>query len=296
MVGKTKKAAKRPARKGAAKKQAARKPSLASYMRKARVLSMRNTLAGNAAAVELLKEATKAYKTDWRAKARRGYQTVKKWLHDAKEHNKTRDDGHDECKYAYFGAHQDWYTNWAYGIAARYQKNFDESDDRYAEALRLVPAAPADWERADVEEFYAEYAEYLVYKGNPRDALDWLRVKLGGALNDPKRPGWFRFVRAWAYHQRADAGDYRKALDDLDWLEGQNNLDKDALLVRAASYIGLGNTAAGQQAMSEFLRGGQGRDEWTQVLEAERGTFWRDKVAQAHQAHWISHLAEAGLL
>jgi tetratricopeptide (TPR) repeat protein len=269
---------------GTKKKQTARKPSAESFLRKARILSMRNTLAANAEAVRVLSSAALLGGSE-RVRARGGYQKIKQWLHDTRAPNSLRDEGFRESQVAYFQSHKDWYTNWAFAIACRYLKDFNEAERRYEEALRLIK--PND---PDADEFFAEYAEYLVYRGDPGGAVAWTGVKLGAGVHGSTAPGWFLWIRAWAHHQ---AGSHELSLQDLEWLENRNRLDPDALLVRAASLIGLGRRIEAQGVMSAFRASGDERDQWSQALERTRGTFWPSAGAQ--EAEWIEHLRDAGL-
>lgn len=95
-----------------------------------------------------------------------------------------------------------WEVEWikarAYRVAGRFEKAFNNYESAKATVDKKIKTDPPVDRMYD---FYADYAEYLVYLGDPAEALNMIATSIPSA----KRLSWHHWVMAFAHHQNAFA-------------------------------------------------------------------------------------------
>ena len=286
-------------RRGSGTAAANRKESI-KQLRRARVLSLRNTAESSRKSLELFGRAIRLDRDHHRARADYGHEKMKHWRNHRAGSEKSLDEGFVDALAALASDPDDWYLCWAAAIVARYKgTEWDLADVLYERARKFLVGTPDALDKVRVE---AEYAEHLVYLGETKLAVSTAKRAVAMPLrSENKRPLWVYWVLAWAYHQDERYGDAIKVLREIDVVTPLERTDvRDALLVLAASHAMNKDSAGAADALRRFRGPAPGKTGhsaehwfWSRERESLHGPF--GPSAGPHRVHWIDSLREAKL-
>lgn len=263
--------------------------------RRASALSQRNTPESSRKCLALLEKALETDPDNARNVALNSHEHVKKWRNRRDGWEAALAKAVSEAERARKADSNDWFTHWAEAIALRYAEQWVEAGKAYGRARNLVNRKAAKATPHDSFRVQADYAEFLVYLGDPLAAVSEARA----AVNDSPRgyEQWLDWVLAFALHQNrqydqaiAVLAPYRRRM-----VPPSHHLH-DALLVLAASYRKSGQQELAESAMDDFRASDQTSREswwWTVSKEAAMGPFATG--AALDREHWLSGLRGAGL-
>lgn len=148
------------------------------------------------------------------------------------------DEAHDLAAEAIEIADNDYYTRWMMAAILLYQRQFDESERGYNEAMRLaVEQAIPEEQRA----LRADWADYLLLAAQPGAAVQQVQQAIE---ESPVPEKWLFWVQAWALYE---TDQFQASVDALRRLRNPRNAMRKNLV---ADYVALGDLAS-QQSSAE---------------------------------------------